>query len=478
MSNRLYNFLFESINPSIVSVFRIIFGSFMIYQMFSYFSLDYTYQFMAGPEILFPYRGFTFLEPLPLGILKGIHVGLLISAVLITLGFWYRYAMIFFFLGFSYFSFIDKTLFNNHIYLISLLAFVLIFIEADKKYSLRSKRSDKKLSDKIPAWNQYILIFLISLPYFFGGIAKLSSNWLNTNLTQIMITESKDSFLKDFFSENILINMFTYGGIIYDLSIVFLLLYKRTRMLGVLLVIIFNYANNTILFNDIGIFPMLMVSSTILFFNASKAGKFIDSLFAKKKPIKLGKIKSVRSKKKIRQKQSLASSQIMVASGVNQVWSYRRKITGCCIGLFVIFHLLIPFRYVLLTDNPEWTGLGSRFAWRMKMQSREIKTFNMTLTDRISGASGEIDFRSFLSANQLIHIVEDPYNFIHFAKYLHPMVEKKYGIDDPKITVEIKVSFNGLQTQYMISPTADLIRLDESPFAENSWITPFKKNSQ
>ena len=103
--------------------------------------------------------------------------------------------MIFFFLGFSYFSFIDKTLYNNHIYLIALIAFIMIFINADKKYSVHSKFFKKNKSNKVPAWNQNILIFLISLPYFFGGVAKLSSNWLNTNLVQNIIEQSKGAFL-------------------------------------------------------------------------------------------------------------------------------------------------------------------------------------------------------------------------------------------------------------------------------------------
>ena len=131
----------------------------------------------------------------------------------------------------------------------------------------------------------------------------------------------------------------------------------------------------------------------------------------------------------------------------------------------------------MLTDNPEWTGLGSRFAWRMKMQSKEIVDFKMTLTDRNNNASGEITVNSFLSANQLMHIAEDPYNLIHFAKYLHPLVEKKYGITDPKITVDLKLKFNGFEAQNIISPDADLVRLNGSPFKENNWILPLNKNN-
>jgi len=476
MKDRWYKFLFQTIDASVVSIFRIIFGCFMLYQIFYYFNLDYTYQFMSGPQVLFSYYGFSFIKPLPLIILKSIHVGLLLSAILITIGFWYRYAMILFFLGFTYFSFIDKTLFNNHIYLISLFSFVMIFVEADRKYSLHSRLANVKLPDQIPAWNKYLLIFLISLPYFFGGISKLSPNWLHTDLVKIIVSESKGAFLNGLFSEKLVVYLITYGGILYDLGIVFLLLFKRTRILGVVLVVVFNYSNNTILFNDIGIFPLLMIFSTLLFFDTEKVGKFINHLVAKKTVTKKEKIELRRLKKKKTQNLSLSSSKVKDALKVDQVWNRKKKITALCLGLFVIFHILFPFRYILFTTNPEWTGLGSRFAWRMKMQTREIINFKMTLIDRNTKASGDIDVTSFLSTNQLQHIAEDPYNLIHLANYLHPLVEKEYGIDDPIINVDLKVSFNGLPSQYMISPTVDLTRLDESPFANNSWIIPLNKN--
>ena len=81
----------------------------------------------------------------------------------------------------------------------------MVFLDADILYSLRRKKTKKKLNNHIPAWNQYLLIFLISLPYFFGGIAKLSSNWLHTDLTKILYNQSNNSLLYDIIPENIFI---------------------------------------------------------------------------------------------------------------------------------------------------------------------------------------------------------------------------------------------------------------------------------
>ena len=184
MKNKLYTFLFKEKDASVLSLFRIVFGGFMVYQILKYFQIDYTYQFMSGPEYLFSYYYLDFLGALPIYILKAIHIGLLIAAVLIVLGLFYRYAMTFFFLGITYFSFIDKTLYNNHLYLISLISFVMIFMEADKKYSLRKIKKGVKLT--APNWNVRLLQFLIFVVYFYGGLAKLNGDWLGGGIPEIM----------------------------------------------------------------------------------------------------------------------------------------------------------------------------------------------------------------------------------------------------------------------------------------------------
>lgn len=51
-----------------------------------------------------------------------------------------------------------------------------------------------------------------------------------------------------------------------------------------------------------------------------------------------------------------------------------------------------------------------------------------------------------------------------------------YNTNEPKITVDLKVKFNGLETQNMIAPNADLVNLDKNTFVEKSWILPLKKN--
>lgn len=462
----IYSFLFKPIDASIVAIFRIIFGLFMVYQMMYYYDINYTYQFIAGPEVLFPYSGLEFLKPLPLSTLKTIHAGLLISAILITLGFLYRYAIIFFTLGFSYFSFVDRTLYNNHIYLIALIAFVMIFIYADRKYSLRVKFSKKTISKNIPAWNQYILIFLLCVTYFFGGIAKLSPNWLDSNLVSFTISNANSSILSNLLPKSLLVPFIKYGGLLFDLSIPFILLNKKTRLIGLALVALFSFTNNSILFDDIGIFSFFMICSTILFFDSTKVGQFVDTILGKNTSAE----KNFTNKK---ERQAYKEKQESVNKEQLKTRPKFRLITTICLFIFVVFHLIFPLRHKLLTSNPEWTGIASRFSWRMKMQSRHVTEFKMSLTDRKTSKTYNLDGKTFVSKNQFMHMLEYPYTFVHLAKYISKKLYRERGFVNPIIKTNLKVEFNGMPNQNMINPNVDLTQINESHFVEHPWITEF-----
>ena len=67
--------------------------------------------------------------------------------------------------------------------------------------------------------------------------------------------------------------VFSYGGLLFDLLIGFMLINRRTRLLALPLLLFFHLLN-AFLFN-IGVFPWLMIASTVVFF----APDFPERLF-------------------------------------------------------------------------------------------------------------------------------------------------------------------------------------------------------
>ena len=117
MKNRLYPFLFKQRNASTLGLFRIFFGLVLLYQAIYYIKIGFVHNFVTGPEYLFQYPIYEYLPILPEGLLNALLYIMLLSAVGITLGFFYKISMLTYGVIFTYLSFMDITLYNNHIYL-------------------------------------------------------------------------------------------------------------------------------------------------------------------------------------------------------------------------------------------------------------------------------------------------------------------------------------------------------------------------
>ena len=297
MKLQLLSFLFEKVDATIICLFRIVFGAFMVYEMIYYFQLDFTFQLMAGPEVLFTFPYLEFIKPLPLFFLKGIHLGLFIAAVCISVGIFYRIAIVYFFIGYTYFFLVDTTLYNNHIYLIILIAFVLIFMDADKRLSLknywvnRNNTSIQSVAAQVPIWNIRILQFLFFIVYFYGGIAKINADWLSGDIIRVLLRSTLGE------APNWAVYFLTYGGMIFDLLIGFFLLIPKTRWYAIIIAITFHLTNGLYLFSDIGLFPYLMIACTIIFLDPAHVSHFFKRLFIKKVKVKDKQKKGRRAKK-------------------------------------------------------------------------------------------------------------------------------------------------------------------------------------
>jgi hypothetical protein len=89
------------------------------------------------------------------------------------------------------------------------------------------------------------------------------------------------------------------------------------------------------------------------------------------------------------------------------------------------------------------TGIGGFFSWRMKIQSKKVETFELTIQDRPGGQANAVDYTSFLSSNQLTHLTDDPIQIVQLAKYLESQAIQRGFSADPVVTANVIVSLNG-----------------------------------
>ena len=257
--------LFAPVDLASLVFFRAAFGLILFWEVWRYFDNDWIRAYYIEPTFLFPYPGLGWLRPWP-GEAMYVHFLLMGAlALCVAVGYRYRLCATLLFLAFTYVFLLDQSRYLNHFYLIALIALAMIFIPAHKSLSFNVAHGRTTRSDNAPRWSLWLLRFLIALPYFFGGVAKLNADWLRGEPMRMWLANRTDfPIFGRLFTEEWLVYGFTYGGLLLDLFAVPLLLWRPTRLYAYLAMVTFHLLNAK-LFN-IGIFPWFMIVATTIFF--------------------------------------------------------------------------------------------------------------------------------------------------------------------------------------------------------------------
>lgn len=442
---KLKTYLNQTTNAAPLAVFRMVFGVMMCFSIIRFWYHGWIETLYVQPKFYFSYYGFDWVKPL------GDYTYLLfvicgISSIFVALGLKYRLAIITFFLSFTYIELMDKTTYLNHYYFISLLSFLMIFLPTNAHFSVDNFLRKKSYTN-IPKWTTDSIKLLLGIVYFYAGLAKLNSDWLfKAQPLKIWLPSKYDlPFIGDtLMHQNWFHFAMSWSGALYDLSIPFLLLYKRTRLFAFVLVVIFHVFTR-ILF-PIGMFPFIMIVSTLIFFEADfhqKIIKFLKRIFNSKTSFQSIEIYKMHFKKPV----------LII------------------VGLFFCIQLLLPFRYTLYPNELFWTEEGYRFSWRvMLMEKMGISTFK--IVNSKTGDFFYVNNKDFLTSFQEKQMSSQPDLILEYAHYLGNHF-KSQGHENIQVFVESYVALNGRLSAPFIDKNVDLYAEKES-FKPKHWILPFK----
>ena len=430
-----------------LAFFRLAFGLMMLMSLIRFVAYGWIDKFYIQPDFHFSYYGFEWVKPL------GVYTYLLyivagIAAFFVAIGFKYRISIITFFLAFTYIELMDKTYYLNHYYFISLVSFVLIFLPANAYFSVDSYRNRELAFAKVPRWNIDILKVMLAVVYFYAGLAKINSDWLIEAMPLgIWLPTNADlPLIGSFLKETWVAYAFSWFGMIYDLGIVFLLLYKPTRLFGFFIVVVFHVMTR-ILF-PIGVFPYVMIISTLIFF---------DSDFHQKVLFFFSKFKIHRNIWENNKTKIVTFTKV-----------YQTKLVF--LSSFLLFQLAFPFRYLLYPNELFWTEEGFRFSWRVMLMEKAGYT-EFKVTDALTKKTIHVNNGEFLTRFQEKQMSFQPDFIIQYVHHLHDFYQKQ-GINNPIVTVDSYVALNGRLSQRYIDPTINLAQ-EHDTFQHKNWILPF-----
>ncbi len=396
------------------------------------------------PQYFFSYWGFEWMKPLE-GIGMYIIFALIgLCCILILIGLFYRVAAVSFFLLFSYVELLDKTNYLNHYYFISILAFIMIWLPAHRYFSVDAWLKPSLLQKNIPRWTVDILKLQVGMVYFYAGVAKINPDWLlHAHPLKIWLpAKSNLPLIGRLFDYEITAYLFSWFGVLYDISIPFLLLLKKTRKYAFAAVIIFHLL--TWLLFPIGMFPFIMIFAALIFFSPAFHQKILDKIAAilpKAKPVNFSKTYQT-------------SQPVLII-----------------LSLFIVIQMLLPWRYLLYPGKLFWHEQGYRFSWRvMLMEKAGYATF--TVKDKVTGQYQIVSPYEYLTPAQEKMMATQPDMILQFSKFLQKEFEKK-GYQQAEVYAKVYATLNGSGSRLLIDPEVNLAAQSYS-IGHKPWILSFE----
>ncbi len=440
--DKLITSLFRPVDISSIIFVRIALGLLLFIQVGSYLFTGFIDQIWLQPDYHFKYYGFHWVRVLSGVYLYSIVAIVSVAALFIALGFLYRISTFIFFIGFTYLFLLDQAIYLNHYYLVILVSFLLIFIPANRYLSIDSLIWPGIKSRWISSWCLWILMFQIGIVYFYGGIAKLNWDWLNGWPLRIWLD---DGYIGTHPRNELFVYIASYYGLLFDLLVVPLLLYRKTRVFAFIFALAFHLSNKA-LFN-IGIFPYLSLVMTTLFFSPGWPRKIFSNTTVADYLQDFNILSFDKQKKS-------------------------QKYLIIFLTVFVAGQVLFPLRHFLYPGNVSWTEEGHNFAWHMKLRDKSGR-INFNIRDPKTGNTWDLDPEIYLTKRQLHKMATRPYLALQFSHYIEEQF-KEMGYENVEVTANALVSLNGRKKQLIIDPNVDLTMHKDS-LMPAKWILPLTK---
>jgi vitamin K-dependent gamma-carboxylase len=444
LSSRLLQQLNQPVDNSPLIVFRIFFGFLLFYHCTSFIYRGDVYTNFIEPPFTFTYIGFEFLQPLP-GYGMYYYFGLMaLLGLLIMLGAWYQLAMAGFTFLWVLVYLMQKSNYNNHYYLVLLLCLLMCFMPAQHYYSADAKRKPEIKNNSCPRYIPFLMIAQMGIIYFYAAISKLTADWLSGKFIALQFARLTTRRVVGPIYANEYFQLFiVYGGFLFDLLIIPLLLWKKTRNYAFAAFCCFHVFN-AYSFN-IGIFPWLSIAMGIFFFAPGK----IRPLFFKHKPA--------------------PEFHDMEPVSITR----HKKTVVFFISIYLLVQIILPLRPAFYPGNVFWTEEGYRMSWKMMLRTKSGKIY-FKVTDPASGKTWYHYPAEKFDASHVRCIAIAPDIIWQYAQRL----KKEYvgkGYPLAQVFAIDSVSLNNNPRRLFIDTTVNLAAVKWQHFQHSAWIMPYKE---
>ncbi len=427
----------EPVSPASAAVFRIIFGVLGLAAAVRFVARGWISELYLEPAHHLGYYGFGWVQAWP-GWGMYLHFALLgLASLGVALGYRYRLSIAAFFLLFTYVELIDRTTYLNHYYLVSLVSLLMIFLPLDRALSLDARRTPSdSVPRTIPRSVLWLLMAQVGLVYLFAGIAKLNSDWLfQAQPLRIWLYNSAGvPLIGPLLRETWVAYAMSWGGMLFDLTIVGWLLWRRTRPLAYAALAVFHVAT-ALLFPSIGMFPWVMLGATLIFFGPDWPARFVHRI-------------------RRRCGRQGVSSTILRQRVTARPLSWQIRAACLVAVVFLTLQVGVPLRHLAYPGNVRWTEEGYRFSWRVLLTEKtglvHYRVSGLTLGGERLVCPGE-----YLTPGQVERMAYQPDLILATAHIIRDDFAAK-GHQGVEVRTDAYVSYNGRPAARLIDPEVNL----------------------
>jgi len=443
----LFAHLDRTVDGAWLGAFRMLFGAAMCISMLRFIVYGWIDPFFVTPRFHFKYYGFEWLEPLSRVGMHALFWTLAGLALSIALGLWFRAATWLFVLGFSYLQLVDVTTYLNHYYLASLLGILLALSPADRWGSVHRGRKSERTPGQIPLAWLYLFRLQVGTVYTFAGLAKANADGLiHAQPLRIWLASRTDlPLIGALFKLDGAALVMSWTGFLFDVCVPWLLLIPRVRPFAFGAVISFHLL--TRLLFPIGMFPVIMVLSALVFFSPSWPRRL---LARPKRPTGPALIHS--EPPRARQPR----------------WVLAAMLLYCCV------QVALPLRFLAYGGNVRWHEQGMRFSWRVMVREKN-GSVTFVVRQKTTGRSWYVSPHAYLTRAQEREMSGQPDLVLQLSHYIRDDYERR-GFGAVEVRADALVSLNGRRMRRLIDANIDLAAISDG-VERADWILPAPKDA-
>lgn len=360
----------------------------------------------------------------------------------------------------AYVLLVERQIYVNHYYLLSITAGLLMLVPSVSRWSVDALVGMERSRSTMPRWHLWLLRFQLGIPYVFGAVAKLNGDWFRGQPAELILRGNVDWFGRPWSMIPGAVETMVYGGFLYDLLVVPMLLWRPTRWIAVMMSLGFHLTNAQTL--RIGVFPWFMLATLIVFFPPESLhrrwrifwGRPFDDLLPR-------------------------------SSSVATPWNRLDRSTRCALIAAIAYagvHVCLPIRPALYPGDANWNERGHRFAWRMMLRHKDALTHYLVV-DQDRGEYLFLPSTTVLTAYQQRRADHHP-ELIRQTAVAIGDAAKQRGVQNCRVHALALVSLNGRRPKPIIDPAVDLTKVmpgwwtddwvddDPGPFLDPPWRVP------